>query len=478
MAKLELDLKHAGNTVGSTEIDLNGVPQFSLKYYSARPNKIPIPMMDTLLTNLAGGLDYIGPLQPRNGFLSDNTYTVEVTVLNAPVGTIVGLSTLELTDVSPGDNDSTLPGVTIVPINGGATNQSRVAEFQVTFNTYPSIYSTFYWIAFKWLLTTPMGTFVDPTPQVLNHGGERLTNGMKRRLDEDRIYDRILEIHPGQYGFWVDIMIGGGGGGCAGWRNGKNVGSSGQAGGSVALYYADPSFVKWRHPYTYDGEASVCIPIAFAEGGQGQIVRPGDGGIVGSGVGGVSDIFEEHGRTADSDQLANVIIEAIEYRNGGSHWDIGSNNPRTNGGYIDKVVGGDTTGKTIAYAWSTMARYGSGSGSYAIMRIHMRRRASDGNLPTKPLSLRLSAKQVDDKYDREIKGTYFYSGAAGETKPPHTVLDLGAGLSEPLTRTKQLPKLPTSTKGGLGGTGYANGGYAGGVGTMGILDFGYYTSYA
>lgn len=474
MAKLELDLKHGNNVVGSTSIDLNGVPQFSLAYFSARPNKVPIPMNDSLIaTN--GGLDYIGPLQPRAGFLSGNTYTVEVTVLNAPVGTIVELDTRELQTVS-GDRPDSVPGVIITPINGGATNQARVAEFQVNFSTYPADPNNFYWYGFKWVMTTSVGTFVDPTPQAVTFGGYSLNAGLKRRLNEDNLADRIIDIHPGQYGFWVDIQIGGGGGGMASWKSSSNsASSSGKDGGSVSLFYADPANILYRYPWTADANANHAIPIAFTEGGQGQIVPSGWGGIAGKGVGGVSAVFPEFGRVGDDFQRANLIIEKVELRNGTSGININNGEMRYIGGYLDRVIN-PPFGTHAGEGWATIGAYGSGSGSYAIVRLHLRRRSADGNLPIKPLSLRLTAGFVPGQYHGTIKGSVHYGGGV-EIKDPHSKVENGA-VTEALTNTRQLPLLKTSSKGGLGGTGYPDGGRAGRPGTIGILDFGYYTSYA
>lgn len=474
MAKLELDLKHGNNVVGSTSIDLNGVPQFSLAYFSARPNKVPIPMNDSLIAP-NGGLDYIGPLQPRAGFLSGNTYTVEVTVLNAPVGTIVELDTRELRTIS-GDRPDSVPGVIITPINGGATNQARVAEFQVNFSTYPADPNNFYWYGFKWVMTTSVGTFVDPTPQAVTFGGYSLNAGLKRRLNEDNLADRIIDIHPGQYGFWVDVQIGGGGGGMGSWNSGKSAPShanNGKDGGSVSLFYADPANVLYRYPWTADANANHAIPIAFAEGGQGQIMLP-VGGILGkgNGDGGISAVFPEFGRVGDDSQRANFIIEKVELRNGTSRVNINNGAMRYIGAYPDKVIGGTTAGE----GWATNGTYGSGSGSYVVVRLHLRRRSADGNLPIKPLSLRLTAGAVPGQYHGTIKGSVHHNGGV-EIKDPHSKVVNGA-VTEALTNTRQLPLLKTSSKGGLGGTGSSNGGSAGRPGTIGILDFGYYTAYA
>ena len=463
MAKLELDLKHGNNVVGSTSIDLNGVPQFSLKYFSARPNKIPIHMNQSLISS-EGGLDYIGPLQPQAGFLSGNTYTVEVTVLNAPVGTIVELDTRELQTVS-GDRPDSVPGVIITPINGGATNQSRVAEFQVNFSTYPADPARFFWYGFKWVMSTSAGTFVDPTPQAVTFGGHTLTQGLKRRLNEDNLADRTIDIHPGTYGFWIDVFIGGGGGGMASYDG--TSGNSGLDGGSVTLYMDYPGSILYRKPWTVDHRADSAIPIMFAEGGQGQ---PRD---TMRGSGGVGVFFPNNLAPSDF-RAASITLEKTYTRNGTSR--VKGTAMSLFGGYIDRVIN-PPYGNASGEGWRTLEDLTSGSGAWALARIHCRRRASDGNLPIKPLNLRLFANALaNGDYWVDIISTNHFNGGV-EVKPPHSKV-LKNGVLTPLVNARELPLLKTSSKGGLGGTGYSNGGRTARPGSIGIVDFGYYTAYA
>lgn len=478
MAKLELDLKHGLNVVGSTSIDINGAPQFSLKYYSARPNKIPIPM-NTVAQASEGGLDYIGPLQPRAGFLSGNVYTVEVTVLNAPVGTIVGLSTRELktlTGAAPG----VVQGVIVTPINGGATNASRVAEFQVNFSTYPGASSNVSWYGFMWEITTSAGTFLDPIPQAITHGGEKIVpgplpapNGAFRRLNERVATDNNFSIHPGTHGFWIDVFLGGAGGGMASY--GDYDSNPGQNGGSASLFMDDPAAILYsrKNFTTTDARADYALPIAFAEGGQGQ-----GQSIKMNAVGGVAAIFQP--RTSPPidwhpDRPVKITIEPRLLRNGTSQQ--GGPAMQLFGGYVDPM---DANHEVVGSAWRTVGTLGSGSGARLIVRIHFRRRAAEGNLPIKPLNLRMFANWTKPApgYDVDIMGTVHYDGVQYEVKPPHSRYIDGHGAYVPLKKANEIAYIWTDTTGGRGGGGYAYGGMAAPRGSIGILDFGYYTSYA
>lgn len=475
MAKLEFDLKHGNNVVGSTALDINGAPQFSLKYFSARPNKVPIVMNDAHLTS-NGGLDYIGPLQPRSGFLSGNTYTVEVTVLNAPIGTIVELSTREIQTLS-GDRPDTVPGVIIAPINNGATNQSRVAEFQVNFSQFPADPAVIFWYGFNWILTTTAGSFKDPTPQAVTHGGYKLTAGLKRRLKEEVLADKSIDIHPGDYGFWVDVFLGGGGGGMTGrWADSEDV-VEGENGGSVTLYADSPETILYTKPWNVDVRADSAIFLGFAEGGRGSTAEDVPGGKGGRSMAYVNKW------DAVPERRTSLQVTLIEQRNGVTGaWNSGWVEATRFGAYNDPVVNGVIDPATnlpkAGASWRYLNGFISGAGSYVKMRIHYRRTAADGNLPIRPLNLRMFANALNPLSAISIRSSYGPTGS-GEVLAPHSKITKNGQVIQ-LDNSRDLPLLPTSSKGGNSGGvrptfNVANNGDDG---SIGILDFGYYTSYA
>ena len=488
MAKLELDLKHDGVTVGSTSIDINSLPQFSLKYFSARPNKVPIPMNVSLISS-DGGLDYVGPLQPRDGFLSGNTYSVEVTVLNAPVGTVVNLglvgSTVNITHGLPDLTGSNVfQHVDIVPINEGKTNASGVAEFQVSFSHYPANRFMVHWTEFKWTMSTNRGAYTDPTPQAIVFGGVKPIAGWKQRLHLDWVSDQHLAVHPGQYGCWVDVFLGGGGGGQMNWSsaNGANY-VIGEDGGSVALFSANPRVIPYRHSPLYEAGAVDGIPISFAEGGAsqkavlngmvGEAIRRGGVGAGSALVTAALEYFDyERLRQSGYLQYLDISIEVLKQRNGTTWtWSGASSGGQYYGAYADPVIDGDGAGGE-GYArahWASGIRC-SGSGGMVQLRIHYRRKASGANLPIPALQLLFKAAVIDPYLStREIKGTSHYNGDSYEIIPPHTAN---------VQLFSDLNKVRSSPDGGKGGIGYDLGGQNGGVGSAGILDFGYYTTYA
>lgn len=472
MPKLEFELWYRDKKYGTTSIMIDEKPQFSLSYFSPRPNKVPLPMNTSLMTS-EGGLEYIGPLQPEAGFLSDNEYVVEVKVTGTQPGVVVGLSTLEIKNWA-GQEPGPLDYCTITPVDGGKTNNAGIAEFKVNFGRYPADWRKFFWLGFNWVITTEWGKYVDPTPHALMHGGEKLTAGLNRRLNPEVVADQVINIHPGQYGFWVDVQIGGGGGGMFSYNIRVDHGGSspGYDGGSMTLYMGDPVIRPYIRPWNVDGDAVWPIPIAFAEGGQGGI---GNGK---QSAHGCAAVFTKCNLVANDSRRANVTVEKIHSRNGMIPKDTFDKHNLGDyyyfGKYADKVRDSLTNaGQGFRY----ILLRGSGAAANAIVRIHFRKVASAANLPLRPLSLRMFAENtIAGKYYEPIKSTHSYTGSA-EVKAPHSKVNIG-GSPVALTNTSQLPHLKSSVAAGIGGVGYDGGGQNGGPGTVGIIDFGYYTSFA
>ncbi len=474
MAKLELDLKHNNAVVGSTSIDINALPQFSFKYYSARPNKMPITMNSTDVPPATGGLSVIGPQQPRDGFLSGNTYTVEVSVLNVPVGTVIGLSTLELEAPNGGTPDA-MDGVIVTPINEGKTNAAGIAEFQVNFSKFPVTSWSFGWFGFSWVLVTPRGSYVDSIPQALVYGGDRYASGAKIIINPAYRNDAVKRIAPGQYGFWLDVFVGGAGAGALLAHGQASASIDGQPGSHACAYINDPR----QHPYRHSPTATLTdrpqvanIPIAFGEGGMGgsnwsqwyNLV--GGAGIAHSLAAHVNRLFAGIVNNTTFKHIA-LTIEVLEEGSGPLPPAPGMT-ILTYGGYRIPITtaGGRTT---AGESWRGASPDANGAGGWAKVRVHFRRKASGGNLPIPPLSI--GFKSV---------------GVMGEFKGLAIASATGRGSWDESRRVMDGLVISSSLAGGKGGVepyaGWASrfswGGQNGFDGFIGFSDFGEYTTFA
>ncbi len=484
MAKLELDLKHGDSVVGSTSVDINMLPQFGLKFFSARPNKIPIDMVSTALPSL-GGID-VGPQQPRDGFLSGNVYTIEVTVLNMPPGSKVELSSVVLTQSGDyivvsatqqfdGPKESIMD---VVPINEGKTNAAGIAEFQVKFrkdSIYHVIAGFGNWSRIQFRLSTTRGEVTLPTVQAIVEGGNTYPNGYTRRLNLSQVADQVIKVAPGQYGFWIDIMLGAGGGGHLSLVGGDSQEYDlGEDGGSVALFISDPKIIPHRyHKFVNYWEVDN-VPIAFAEGGKhsdyGPLIPRGGAGV-GTPIATAANNYLrslQSGVDAGNNQHMRITAEVAIERNG-STWEGGGFN-FYHGGYQDPLP--IHNGDVIAgEGWQWLGHVNSGTGSYVKMRLHYRRTASGGNRPMRPLILCFKSESLASGVDATVPliGPMLYNGSRYENAPPHTPA---------MSAISDLIRIKSSSDGGKGSAKYSAGGQNGGNGVVAITDFGYYATYA
>lgn len=484
MPKLELDLYFRDKKYGNTSIMIDTKPQFSLHFYSARPHKIPLPMNTTSKTS-EGGLPYIGPLQTEFGFISNNQYVVEVAASGASVGEVVSLRAMYKSPY-PGVEDRPMENCTITAVDGGKVNATGRAEFTVSFGDYPTDPRSIFWLGFNWEITSQWGRYYDATPHALVYGGETFKNGLMRRLDPRYIDDATLLINPGTHGFWIDIFAVGGGGGLHWDTNDVQIGDEvpGKTGGSIPIYIASPLNNPCRYPQDVNQDARDCIPIAFVEGGQGYDLWD---------MMGEKDLSSKPGLAAqflttlaaEYSGKFDIRVEKLDLQDGLASVPQGPVSGKPYGGFDDLVRplnGSPKVGQGIVWQATTPGvAWRSGCGGLGKFRIHVRRRAAAANIPLRAVNIRFkAAKVLNKKWHVPIVSPVKYA----TPKTPHVTI-FANGSFDKIKNTEQLPSVtPVSADGGAGGypqnhkNPWSMRSPNGGNGSLGIINFGYYTAFA
>ena len=493
MAKLELDLKHNDVIVGSTSIDINSLPQFSLKFFSARPYKSPIVMREATMQP-GNGLSYLGPEQPRDGFLTNNVYTIEVLALNVSVGTVIGLEAIAIADgltVSKLQaHDGPVASIMdIVPINNGMVNVSGVAEFQVKFRKDMSIFNRYEvrnYLPIKFKIVSNRGDVVVQTPQAVVDGGDILPAGHKRAINPEVVNDRAIRVHPGQYGCWIDVFVGGAGAGAAlshgqDWY--QNIPS--KPGGHAAVFSTGPDATpELFHPNVNYWEYSGML-LALGEGGGASDLSNSFQGVGGIGAATYpANIINAYmtslvNNPANRSYLKDVSlsVEVLGEGNGRGIGNLSTMNAYPYGGYPtpsptlnNRNSGGES--------WLNGGPDGGGTGGWAHIRIHYRRRAAGLNIPIRPLHLAFNNEMITaelrDKIVYGAGGTPSWRPAKGPGGGIMAYMgEFGGGHASKLAGGKGGERPYAGW-----GSRFAWGGQSGFDGAILLNDFGHYTTYA
>ncbi len=361
--------------VATKTLTINEQPQFSFTWYSDYPERKPVD---------PGTLQYFH----GDGIIQTNTYILDVRVVNYPNGTAVGL----IADVqllpAPANNL-----VTITPLDT-VTNSQGVCRFKIKFNSTPTgiTFPSSPWgynkdLYVQFVALTDQGQGVEKVP-VLYCPDTTPANG-KLSYQGGQAGDGYYYLKPGS---WVEVALGGAGGGGSGSIFDFAQATDGGMGTSALIQINNRGPLVWDNlPNAMSAYASGLILLGYAAGGGGGYAQQHYGGGYQTDHGGRAQANLAPPSLVIDHTLFRLECEVLDNRIGADGWaadwrqwggDSQYNDPTTGTVCGKGGGGGDISGSN---RWG----YGGGgaSGGYLRMRIYYRRKAAAAGyaLPPAPI---------------------------------------------------------------------------------------------